>query len=392
MNIKTVGGRKALKRRTAPYWESLGQGRALGYRVGAAGGYWVAKMDVNGKRTSESLGDLSHVGEADQYRVAVLKANEWFMAHGQKASGATVGSACRIYVQRRKNAVDTSRYQVLIEGDPIEKISLAKLTEANVVAWDLRHRSGKRTPYSKEPIEKRTSSINRQRTFLRAALNAALEAELVASDKAWKRALKALPTPKGEAVRRDLCLTREECAALLQHCRADFVDFCTVLCSIPLRPGALAQAQVRDYNARLGTLLIRQDKEHDGRTVPVPTGLRDLFARRQTNRKGEELLFTMSDGRPWTAQTWGDPIKDAAAAAGLPAETVAYTLRHSVMTELCITGMDLMTLAKIAGTSLEMIQKHYGHLRADPAIAALDKISFSTLPADESAALAIAKP
>jgi hypothetical protein len=46
------------------------------------------------------------------------------------------------------------------------------------------------------------------------------------------------------------------------------------------------------------------------------------------------------------------------------------------MTELCITGMDLMTLAKIAGTSLDMIEKHYGHLRADPAVAALDKIRF----------------
>lgn len=376
MNIKTVGGRKALKHRTAPYWDSLGQGRALGYRVGASGGYWLSKMEVNGKRTSGSLGDLSHVAEADQYRVAAQMANEWFMAHGQKASGSTVGSVCRIYAQRRKNAVDTSRYQVLIEGDPIENVSLTKLTEVNVVAWDLRHRSGKRTPYSTEPIEKKVATINRQRTFLRASLNAALASELVSSDKAWKRALKPLQTPVGETVRRDLCLTREECSALLGHCRPDFVDFGTVLCSLPLRPGALAHCQVRDFSARLGNLNIRKDKEHAGRVIPVPTGLRDLFEQRQKGRQGEELLFTMADGRPWTAQTWGDPIKDAAAAAGLPAETVAYTLRHSVMTELCITGMDLMTLAKIAGTSLDMIEKHYGHLRADPAVAALDKIRF----------------
>lgn len=374
MNIKTVAGRRALAQRRAPYWESLGHGRSLGYRVGASGGFWMVRLQANGTRSHGALGDLSHIPDGDQYRVAVQLANEWFMANGQKASGATVGAACRIYIDRRDNPIDTSRYQVLIKGDPIEKILLARLTEADVKAWDLRHRSGLRTPYSKKPIEKRTSSINRQRTFLRAALNGALAAELVAADAAWKNALKALPTPKGETVNRDLCLTREECAALLRHCRPDIVDFCRVLCSIPLRPGALAHAQIRDYNARLGSLFIRHDKEHAGRTVPVPLFLQDVFAQRQKGRKGDELLFTMADGRPWTSQTWGDPIKDAAAAAGLPAETVAYTLRHSIITELCLAGMDLMTLAKIAGTSLEMIQKHYGHLRADAAMAAMEKV------------------
>lgn len=375
MSIKTVKTRKALSPANEPYWESIGHGKTLGYRVAKNGmGTWVAKLVRQGERRRHTIGDLSHIPEADQYHAALSLANEWFMANGQKASGATVGVACRIYIDRRDNAIDTSRYQVLIKGDPIEKILLARLTEADVKAWDLRHRSGLRTPYSKKPIEKRTASINRQRTFLRAALNAALAAELVATDAAWKNALKALPTPKGETVNRDLCLTREECAALLQHCRPDIVDFCTVLCNIPLRPGALAHAQVRDYNARLGTLYIRHDKEHAGRTVPVTVILRDIFERRRQGRKSDELLFTMADGRPWTSQTWGNPIKDAAAAAGLPAEMVAYTLRHSIITELCLAGMDLMTLAKIAGTSLEMIQKHYGHLRADAALEAMGKV------------------
>jgi site-specific recombinase XerD len=49
----------------------------------------------------------------------------------------------------------------------------------------------------------------------------------------------------------------------------------------------------------------------------------------------------------------------------------AYTLRHSVITDMLTGGMDSLTVARMAGTSLAMIEKHYGHLLHDHAAKAM---------------------
>jgi hypothetical protein len=44
-----------------------------------------------------------------------------------------------------------------------------------------------------------------------------------------------------------------------------------------------------------------------------------------------------------------------------------YTMRHSVISDLVHDGLDLLTVAQISGTSVAMIERHYGHLRGDVA-------------------------
>ena len=53
----------------------------------------------------------------------------------------------------------------------------------------------------------------------------------------------------------------------------------------------------------------------------------------------------------------------------------AYTLRHSAMTDLVTGGLDLFTVEKISGTSVLMIEKHYGHLQRERARSALEKLA-----------------
>jgi integrase len=65
------------------------------------------------------------------------------------------------------------------------------------------------------------------------------------------------------------------------------------------------------------------------------------------------------------------PIKDAARAAELPADTTCCAMRHSVITGLVTGGLHLLTVALLSGTSVAMIERHYGHLRAEHAAAAL---------------------
>lgn len=64
-------------------------------------------------------------------------------------------------------------------------------------------------------------------------------------------------------------------------------------------------------------------------------------------------------------------IHQAVTDAELPPQTTACTLRHSVVTDLVVGGLDLHTVVKVSGTSVAMIERYYGKLRQDVARDAL---------------------
>ncbi len=81
------------------------------------------------------------------------------------------------------------------------------------------------------------------------------------------------------------------------------------------------------------------------------------------------------NGKAWDKNSWKLPIAAAVAAAGLPGDATAYTLRHSTITDLVSAGLPLLTIAQISGTSAEMIERHYGHLASDAAVKALGELA-----------------
>ena len=86
-------------------------------------------------------------------------------------------------------------------------------------------------------------------------------------------------------------------------------------------------------------------------------------------------LLSRADGMAWNKDAWKWPIKSTVEAAELPSETTAYTLRHSVISDLVHDGLDLLTVAQISGTSVAMIERHYGHLRGEVAAVALARLA-----------------
>lgn len=54
----------------------------------------------------------------------------------------------------------------------------------------------------------------------------------------------------------------------------------------------------------------------------------------------------------------------------------AYTIRHSVITDLVRARLPILTVAQLAGTSVVMIENHYGHLVRDDAEDALATLAF----------------
>jgi site-specific recombinase XerD len=86
-------------------------------------------------------------------------------------------------------------------------------------------------------------------------------------------------------------------------------------------------------------------------------------------------LLARADGKAWNKDAWKWPVKSAVEAAQLPEATTAYTLRHSVISDLVHDGLDLLTVAQISGTSVAMIERHYGHLRSEVAAGALARLA-----------------
>jgi integrase len=99
-----------------------------------------------------------------------------------------------------------------------------------------------------------------------------------------------------------------------------------------------------------------------------------LFDRLAKGKLPGAFLLTKDGGSAWQHSDWDELIREAAAKAKLPAGVCLYTLRHSFITAACLSGMPTLEVARIVGTSLQMIEKHYGHVVVTDARARLAKV------------------
>lgn len=301
-----------------------------------------------------------------------------------KKSTSTVADACRDYVAAlRKDGRDAAaadadrRFERAVYADRIGRVTLSKLTQDDMESWrdrvgrgelaDLPTKKGR--PPTAKPLSK--ASVNRMRTVLVAALNRAVSRRKVTPDRAieWE----SVKPYEKTGNRRDLYLDRQQRRALLASAAGDLRDIMECIALTGCRPGDPAAALRRDYDARHGAVTFRT-KGHT-RTVTLSPAAKSLFDRLASGKPPAAHLFT-NQGSPWRPHNWRDPVKEAASRAGLPAGVVLYTLRHCWITDAIVGGMDLLTVARLSGTSLAMIEKHYGHLVQGAARDKLAEINF----------------
>ena len=219
--------------------------------------------------------------------------------------------------------------------------------------------------------QRSNSTVNRDMVPLRAALGQVLKPGVPNTDAAWQEALRPF---KGADKRRELYLDRDERKKLLDATSDEARPFVKALCLLPLRPGALAGLTVRDFDKRTRTLTVGMDKNGNPRQISVPKVTADFFEEQVKDKHPAASIFARAGGKAWNKDAWKYPIKDAVKAAGLPGAASAYTLRHCVITDLIRARLPILTVAQLSGTSLSMIEKHYGHLVDDDALEALASI------------------
>lgn len=360
--------RAKLEPRREPYWGApIERGLFIGFRKLDAGGTWIARWrDEDGRQRYQSLGHADVVS----YEDAQAKARAWRkgLAAGVEATGTeTVEDACKAYVAdlrvegREDAAVDAEgRFNRTVYGTSFGKLKLATLRTAKIKDWRAR-------------LDMGAASKNRTLTALKAALNKAVADRLVEAGKAieWRQV-----KPLEAKNRREVYLDATQRRRLIEHMPKELQSFMGALYLTALRPGALAEAKVEDFDARSGSLYIRaHDKGHGERTIALSADAKALMRKEAKGKLPLAPLFAQPDGNHWLRGLWSEAIRDAIRPAKLPPGTVAYSLRHSAITDLLTAGADPLTVCKQAGTSMVMLEKHYAHLLHKHATSAMAALS-----------------
>jgi integrase len=371
-NIVSKSARAALLARREPYWARIQGGLYLGYRKLKVGeGTWIARRQSGKRKQYFSLGTFTDVRAFDS---ATEAAKLWLrqLEDGVSSKPLTVADACREYVDNlkaRKSQASSNdangRFERLVYTSNIGNVLLSKLKTTDVKAW---LNAQVNVDADEDEVRRDRDSANRNLSSLKAALNLALRDRLVSTDAGWK-------TVNGfsDVGRRRIgFLTLTQRDALLAKCPADLGNLVKAMLLTAARPGELAKLAVKDFDKAQGT--IELTGKTGRREATLSTAAIQFFTEISKDRIGVAPLLAREHGARWDKDSWKGPFRDAARAAGLPSSTVMYTLRHIAITELVNGGMDSFVVAKLAGTSTAMIDKHYGQLRHDRTRSRLDAV------------------
>ena len=387
-DLSRIGEREKLKTKAGdePHWQRLRQGVYLGYRPSRkkAGGTWFARFynaETN-RNSRKRLGDYGTLKGHDVFRQAKADAEAWaetVESGGERARNmVTVKDACESYLNEKPGSIAEGVFRRHVYDDPIAKVKLDKLRRHQLKAWRKRLEQAPalvtRTKDSnKVRLKKRSkATVNRDMVPLRAALGMVLKPGAPNTDAAWQEALRPF---KGADKRRDLYLDRDERKRMIDAACDEARPFVKALCLLPLRPGALAGLTVRDFDKRTRALTVGKDKNGNPRQLTMPKTIADFFEAQVKGKLPAAPIFARARGEAWNKDAWKYPVKEALKAAGLPMAASAYTLRHSVITDLIRARLPILTVAQLSGTSVAMVEKHYGHLVRDDAEEALASIA-----------------
>jgi integrase len=414
--IDKVSVRQQLAPRAEPYWASLGPARAIGFRRSAVReGTWYARWTepvpvdpaTRPKYRQQSIGSEHGMGYGD----AVVKAQAYFEkcasdwateeGGGPTVEMETVADACRAHVENLRalkgdqaaNDADGMYRPVYIHR--IAKVRLRVLSTRDIRDW----RNQLVTEARPKKRARGRRGANRLFRQLAAALAYAKVCRAISSDEAWKQ-VGQFPVKDGRrssylsVVQRRAILTaceREKTSQELAedraagrkellYCTKDLADLLRGYFYTGGRPGELAKARVRDLSVRETKITLTSAKNKKGEARPrdfylyEPEAL-EFFKRMAEGKAPDAHLITKADGSPWVNEKgkpsyvrWGRGIRAAVREANrtlgpedqIPEGTVAYTVRHAVITDLLSEdGVDPAAVEEITGTSYEMIKRNY---------------------------------
>jgi len=389
--LDTRAARLRLKKRREPYWRSISEGLAVGYRKGAKGGTWIARhySKEHGRRfhsisTADDVVDPdgAHVSSFAQAQEAARK---WF-AHlarhdrGDVRNGPYTVRECveeyLVWLQAHRKTGDDAGHRVHTHIVPhLGDIQCDRLTTAEIQRWlrdlaaspaRLRSKKDAKKPNireldkaDREAIRRRRASANRTLTVLKAALNRAWREGKIPSDEPWRR---VEPFEEVDAARVRY-LTIAEAKRLLNACDPVFRRLAQAALATGARYGELTALRASDFNPDSGTIHVRTSKSGKGRHIVLNDEGTALFKSLAAGKSRDAVLLIRADGSPWKSDHQAPPMAEACKRAKIAPPVSFHVLRHTWASLAVMAGGPLMVVARNLGHSdTRMVEKHYGHL------------------------------
>ena len=430
--LTTRAARERLAVRKEPHWRGIEAGIALGYRRGATGGAWLARVLDAGRYREERLGRADDTLPADgadvlDFRQAQAKAVAWAARARRVAAGLepevakgpakpyTVADAVADYLADMKargaRSFGTSTTATKAHIIPaLGNVAVPRLTRDKVRTWHRAlataavRRRGK--PQETDPTDadaprRRQATANRILTILKAALNhARQEGRVTGPDDAW-----TLVKPfRGSDAPKVRYLSDDECVRLANACPPDFRALVTGALLTGCRYGELCAMRADDLDQQAGSVNIPRSKSGKARHVVLTDEGRDFFARMARSKAGDALLFqrdaiakqatrkaaVMLRRARWAPSDQFRAMAEACKAAGIAPAVSFHVLRHTYASRLARNAVPLPVIAAQLGhADTRMTERHYAHLApsyvADTVRAAFSNMGIGAALADNVA-------
>ena len=384
--LDTRTARQKLEQNKNPYWVRIDRNAHVGYRKGAKGGTWIARLRLDNGFKMESLGTADDIRDADGVDVldffqAQEKAREWYeqatrIEKGMGVAKYTVNDALDEYMDYLENhGKSAQRVRYTIDAyirSEFGPIIVTELTSKKISDWHKRlteEKPRKRAKAGKvafkedadkqdDYIRKRRNSANRILTSLKAALNRAYYEGKVPSDDAWRR---VKPYKNVDAARIDY-LQIGECGRLVNACEPNFRRVVQAALLTGCRYGEIVKMRVSHFNSDSGTIYIPESKTGKPRHIVLDDHGYRFFDRQIIGKNTNDLIFTHENGDVWAKSHQTRRLDDAAIRARIGRKINFYILRHTHASQLVQRGTPLPVIAAQLGNSVRICEKHYAHL------------------------------
>jgi len=360
--------------RREPYWYKLSAGEFLGYRKSTSSeGYWIARKTENRKHIYESLNRDQNTNFSDAQKLA----RQFFeRSSGTHKVDYTVQNAIDDYIDHMKveNSGKAAREanQRLTKHVPktLAKTKLSKLATNQVKSFrDSMVKIIDSDQYEAlEVARKSKDSANRVMNMFKAAMNLAYRNDYTSHDASWRK----VPSFKRVSKNRDIFFTDSQVNSLLISSTASFRELLELAVNTGARYGELRHLQVKDFDPKQMTL-----------QLSGKTGTRTCFLSQQACALLKELsklklpnspILTRDDNTLWGEKDHYRLFIEAASIALLPKGSVFYCLRHYHISKALLSGIPIQIIAENCGTSIKMIEKHYGKFMNADRLNLLNKI------------------
>jgi integrase len=358
------------------YWLGIAPGCAFGYRKGAKGGVWTAKLVKGDLRRETTIGPADDVLQDDgklafSFARAQERARAWL---AQAERGEPDDSGEQIILAAALNQYQADLKTRGADAGIVNRLrghlapallakSVTYLTEAELRRW----RDGLAKTLA-------PASVNRTITILKAALNLVADLDKrITSRRPWEIGLATLRRAEQS---RNVILADDVIRKLIAAAYEQSHQF-GLLVEVAAVTGArysqIARLECQDLqDGKAPRLMIPSSNKGGGnkqsvrRPVPVGSPLAERLARAAKGRPAIEPLLRKPSGQPWRKSDHSRPFARAASRAELdPDEATIYALRHSSIVRQIKANVPIRIIAVSHDTSVAMIERHYSSEIAD---------------------------